>query len=194
MFNKFNSISGNLFELLFKFFYATSSLSPLCCTYMSLLLTLLVLFIMTKKLSLRWMYGMVNKDLGILMTPLQKMIPPQTKEKAIASYEEHNTRVRQVIPPHLLLEYNIADGWEPLCTFLNISECPRTPFPKTNSSLSVIVQTSTGLFIFAVSALFGSYSIYLLGCKIAKCLGNTNKHSSEMKFQNGTKQTKNKHI
>lgn len=134
------------------------------------------------------MYGMVNKDVGILTTPLQKQIPSQIRENAIRSYEEHNRRVRQSIPSHLLLEYNISDGWEPLCTFLHVADCPKTPFPKTNSSLSVIVQTLTGLIIAAVSTLLGLYLLYHIVCKIARVL-NAPPHS---KFHNGTTKPKKK--
>jgi hypothetical protein len=116
------------------------------------------------------MYGIVNQDFAILTTPLQKLIPPQIRNKAIASYEEHNRRVREVIPANLLLEYNINDGWEPLCSFLNISDCPQSPFPKTNSSLSIIVQTFTGLLVAAVSTLLGLFIMYRIVSRVAKIL------------------------
>lgn len=87
---------------------------------------------------LRWLYSVVNKDPTYLTIP--SPLPPQNKEVAIQSYEEHNSRVREIIKPHNLLEYDVKQGWEPLCTFLEISDCPTTPFPKTNSARQLQTQ------------------------------------------------------
>mmetsp|Transcript_8534 Transcript_8534/g.12471 ORF Transcript_8534/g.12471 Transcript_8534/m.12471 type:complete len:178 (-) Transcript_8534:356-889(-) len=85
---------------------------------------------------------MVNSDDSYLSVPLP--LPAQQKEASIASYEQHNQRVREVIPSHLLLEYNVKDGWEPLCSFLELNneeECPtNVPFPKSNSARSMQAQ------------------------------------------------------
>ena len=64
----------------------------------------------------------------------------QYKEAAVESYETHNTRVRELVPKEHLLEYSVNQGWEPLCSFLEIRACPTRPFPKTNSARSVQVQ------------------------------------------------------
>lgn len=40
-------------------------------------------------------------------------------------------RVRKIVPPERRLEYNIGDGWEPLCAFLG-KEVPNVPFPRLN--------------------------------------------------------------
>jgi len=52
---------------------------------------------------------------------------------AIGVYERHIEEVQQTIPADRLLTIDVADGWEPLCTFLGVP-VPGTPFPKTNSS------------------------------------------------------------
>jgi hypothetical protein len=88
---------------------------------------------------LRWVFAYVNKDNMYLSTPMP--FPPHKKEVAMQSYEEHNARVRAMIPKNRLLEYNVKEGWAPLCEFLNIKDCPVTPFPKTNSTRSMQVQT-----------------------------------------------------
>ena len=54
--------------------------------------------------------------------------------------------VRDSIPESQLLEYNVRQGWDPLCEFLQISEgeCPSTndiPFPKSNSARAVKWQS-----------------------------------------------------
>jgi hypothetical protein len=94
---------------------------------------------------LRWLYAVVNKDDSFLTRPFP--LPEQNKLTAIASYEEHNRRIRQVVPPERLLEYNVKQGWEPLCEFMEITDCPQTPFPKTNSARSVQVQ-AVSAFLF----------------------------------------------
>jgi hypothetical protein len=38
-----------------------------------------------------------------------------------------------IIPKERLLVYNVSEGWEPLCAFLNPS-VPAEPYPKTNST------------------------------------------------------------
>lgn len=53
------------------------------------------------------------------------------RDRAIAAYRANNARVRQVVPDGQLLVYNVADGWEPLCTFLDVPD-PETEFPHHN--------------------------------------------------------------
>lgn len=46
-------------------------------------------------------------------------------------YREHAAEIRSLVPPERLLEYNINDGWAPLCEFLE-KEIPNDPFPHSN--------------------------------------------------------------
>jgi hypothetical protein len=46
-------------------------------------------------------------------------------------YSQHNQRVRDLVPKEPLLEYNVKEGWKPLCTFLGV-EAPDEPFPRLN--------------------------------------------------------------
>jgi hypothetical protein len=101
---------------------------------------------------LRWLYSVVNKDESYLTVPFP--LPPQNKQASIASYEEHNRRVRATIPSDKLLEYSVKDGWNPLCNFLEINNCPDTPFPRTNTARSVQVQAATALIAPLVCVLF----------------------------------------
>lgn len=48
-------------------------------------------------------------------------------------YEAHNKKVRAVVPAGSLLEFNVKDGWVPLCTFLK-QPMPDVPFPHLNDS------------------------------------------------------------
>lgn len=94
---------------------------------------------------LRWLFSYVNKDVSYLSVPYP--LPDQNKEASIAGYEEHNRRVREKVPQDRLLEYSVKEGWEPLCNFLEIAECPQTPFPKTNSARSVQVQAISSFIL-----------------------------------------------
>jgi Sulfotransferase domain len=89
-------------------------------------------------LYLRWLFSVVNNDPKYLTAPFP--LPAQSEEASIASYEAHNARVRATIDPHLLLEYNVEQGWAPLCQFLEVKHCPKSPFPRTNSARSVQSQ------------------------------------------------------
>jgi hypothetical protein len=40
------------------------------------------------------------------------------RDSAIAAYRANNQRVRDTIPAQRLLVFHVADGWEPLCEFL----------------------------------------------------------------------------
>ena len=55
------------------------------------------------------------------------------KSKLISVYEQHNEEVRRAIAPERLLVYDVAQGWEPLCRFLEV-EVPGEPMPKVNST------------------------------------------------------------
>ena len=105
---------------------------------------------------LRWLFAVINKDNSFLTTPFP--LPDQHKEQAIASYEDHNRRVRETIPAHLLLEYNVKQGWEPLCEFLEIQNCPTTPFPRTNSATSIQAQSIIGMAFPLTLILFAIFS------------------------------------
>lgn len=56
-----------------------------------------------------------------------------TRDHCIAVYERHNAEVRRAIPSNRLLEFNVSEGWEPLCKFLNLP-VPETAFPRVNST------------------------------------------------------------
>ncbi|MHB2000371.1 MAG: sulfotransferase [Solirubrobacteraceae bacterium] len=51
---------------------------------------------------------------------------------AIAVFERHREEVIASVPGERLLIYDIRDGWDPLCRFLDV-EIPQTPFPHLNS-------------------------------------------------------------
>lgn len=54
------------------------------------------------------------------------------RDRAIAGYRANNARVREFIPADRLLVLDVAEGWEPLCRFLDVP-VPPTPFPRTHA-------------------------------------------------------------
>ena len=54
-------------------------------------------------------------------------------EHAMAVFRAHTDEVRAVIAPERLLVYDVAEGWEALCDFLEVA-VPGTPFPRINSA------------------------------------------------------------
>lgn len=49
------------------------------------------------------------------------------------AYKNHSEHVRRVVPKERLLEYEIEEGWEPLCRFLG-KEVPVEGFPWVNDT------------------------------------------------------------
>jgi len=54
------------------------------------------------------------------------------REGLINGFIAHNKAVREIIPEEQLLIFQVKDGWEPLCKFLNVP-VPNEPFPRTNN-------------------------------------------------------------
>lgn len=52
---------------------------------------------------------------------------------ALQVYRSHIAEVQRVIEPARLLVYEVADGWDPLCRFLDVP-LPREAFPRINST------------------------------------------------------------
>ena len=52
---------------------------------------------------------------------------------AISVFLNHIEQVKQTVPGDRLLVYDVRQGWEPLCRFLEIP-VPETPFPRENTT------------------------------------------------------------
>lgn len=57
----------------------------------------------------------------------------EDKDYAISVYLKHIETVQNSIPADRLLTFNVADGWSPLCEFLNVA-VPDSDFPRVNST------------------------------------------------------------
>lgn len=55
------------------------------------------------------------------------------RERVIQVFERHNEAVKRAIPPERLLVYQVSEGWEPLCRFLDLP-VPDEPFPHVNTT------------------------------------------------------------
>ena len=62
-----------------------------------------------------------------LTTTMDRICPDLWKSQ----YTRHNAAVRSLVPADQLLEYNVKQGWGPLCRFLGLPE-PDEPFPHEN--------------------------------------------------------------
>ena len=52
---------------------------------------------------------------------------------AIDVYRQHNLGVQERVPADRLLVYQVGDGWQPLCSFLQVP-VPNQPFPRLNDT------------------------------------------------------------
>ncbi len=54
------------------------------------------------------------------------------RQFAIEMYEQHNREIIDTFSQDRLLVFNVADGWPPLCEFLNVQQ-PDAEFPRANT-------------------------------------------------------------
>jgi hypothetical protein len=94
---------------------------------------------------------------------------------SVKIYHRHNEWVRKVVPGERLLEFNPAQGWEPLCKFLR-APVPRDPdgnimnYPRTNDSTRygkmvaflMLIGGFSWAFLFGTIYLGGSYLMIVL--------------------------------
>lgn len=73
------------------------------------------------------------------------------KANARGIYRRHYDRVRAAVPKERMLEFELGQGWEPLCKFLN-KPVPVVPFPHRNEAQ----MTKAAINAFVAKALFNS--------------------------------------
>jgi hypothetical protein len=64
---------------------------------------------------------------------------PEDENHATAVYLRHMADVLTQIPKERLMFYNVAQGWQPLCTFLDVA-VPSQEFPQTNSKTEFLAR------------------------------------------------------
>lgn len=81
---------------------------------------------------------------------------------ALKWYHDWNAKVRAKVPKHQLLDFDVKQGWGPLCEFLG-KPIPNVPFPHVNDAagfaiaLKVLNGIASGLFVFPVIVLLLCY-------------------------------------
>mgnify|MGYP003653845731 FL=1 len=55
------------------------------------------------------------------------------REHVLRVYRAHNAAVKAALPPERLLVFDGAEGWGPLCAFLEVA-VPDKPYPNTSST------------------------------------------------------------
>lgn len=75
---------------------------------------------------------------------LTRQFSPQWDDEnaARAAYTKHCVSVRNTIPKDRLIEFEVGDGWAPLCRALNIAE-PNHPFPHKNNRETFKLRNAT---------------------------------------------------
>jgi hypothetical protein len=61
----------------------------------------------------------------------------EDKEYAKTIFQQHTEEVERTIPKEKLLIYEITEGWEPLCKFLDVTVPEGEPFPRVNDTESM---------------------------------------------------------
>jgi hypothetical protein len=72
-------------------------------------------------------------DMVSLIITKQTFGGEMDKANALRVYGAHNAEVKRSVPASRRLDFDVAQGWEPLCRFLGVA-VPATPFPKTNTT------------------------------------------------------------
>jgi hypothetical protein len=66
-----------------------------------------------------------------------------TPAELIAEMERHNAEVKSTVPAERLLVWEVGDGWEPLCEFLEV-EVPAEPLPHVNDRETFLGRVADG--------------------------------------------------
>ncbi|KAF7364469.1 hypothetical protein MSAN_01108300 [Mycena sanguinolenta] len=103
--------------------------------------TLLVMLDTKRTLLARWLdpsgFGkfvpFARRNLEIVLGPMDTLTETDAKQR----YIDYSNAIRHLVPSDRLLEYQMGDGWGPLCTFLG-KDVPETPFPHKNDSVMIL--------------------------------------------------------
>ena len=91
----------------------------------------------------------------------------EDRQRAVEIFQEHTAEVKRSVPPEQLLIYEVKQGWEPLCAFLEVP-VPDTPFPYVNDraamirrlrvvriTLRLVPLAAAGLILWGLKSLLG---------------------------------------
>jgi hypothetical protein len=75
--------------------------------------------------------SLMQKSVEFFAVLSPAMLPPDDAS-AFAAFAAHNEAVMSTLPKERLLVFDVTDGWQPLCRFLDVA-VPNAPFPRANS-------------------------------------------------------------
>jgi len=93
---------------------------------------------------------------------------PALARSCLEGYRRHYRLVREGVPRERLLEYNVKQGWGPLCDFLQLP-VPDRPFPKQDLTKRSILTWLRADMDRRAAALIVAPFCLLLGCFWACC-------------------------
>ncbi|KAJ2973849.1 hypothetical protein NQ176_g6375 [Zarea fungicola] len=85
----------------------------------------------------------------------------EAHSKLVARHHEHHCMVKRLVPPEQLFEFNLKDGWEPLCKFVG-APVPDVPFPYVNDE-ATFKNMLHSLDVMIISRLFRKLAWVVLG-------------------------------
>lgn len=63
------------------------------------------------------------------------------------AYERHNEAVKKAVPAERLLVFDPTQGWEPICRFLEVEQCPTTEYPRMTDRQMMLTMSKVWLVI-----------------------------------------------
>lgn len=93
------------------------------------------------------------------------------RDYAVRAFLQHSEEVRAYIPAERLLVFNVADGWQPLCTFLDVP-VPDEPFPRLNDAdeFNKVIAARSNSAVLPV-AVGGAVLMGAIGAAVASVAG-----------------------
>ena len=68
------------------------------------------------------------------------------------TYKDYNAEIKRLVPKENLLVFNVKEGWDPLCQFLN-ERVPDAEFPSRNSKADFAKNNETAGQVMQAAAL-----------------------------------------
>lgn len=81
--------------------------------------------------------GQIRNFLELTDAIIERELGVVEHDANIETFQGHNEAVQAEVPPENLLGFEVAQGWAPLCDFLELP-VPAEPFPHLNEGVSTI--------------------------------------------------------
>merc|ERR1711892_83627 len=88
----------------------------------------------------------------------------ENEDTAVEFFNEHVKEVKELVPAANLLVFDLREGWDPLCEFLNVSK-PESPFPRMNDTgeqvfLQRVASASAWISIVGIPCLVSILAVF----------------------------------